>query len=124
MAIIKVDYGSVGGSTKDILALWDLCGSGASGANTINGGYNEDIFEYVSGSFRQSNTGTGTITLKSKVSGTLNIERAYGTSWGNLSVGGTAVTPDKTTQVSVNAGDTVVWESTQYYNQIVISYTK
>ena len=112
-----------GGSDKNILALWDLGGSGATGDNTLNNGYNEDIFEYVSGSFRTTNIGTGTITLKSKVSGTLNIERAVGTAWGSLTINGSLVTNAKTSQVPINVGNTVVWGSQQYYQQIIISYT-
>ena len=113
-----------GGDDKNILALWDLGGSGSVGDNTLNNGYNEDIFEYVSGSFRTTNIGTGTITLKSKVSGTLNIERAFGTVWGSLTINGSLVTNAKTSQVPINVGNTVVWESQQYYQQIIISYTK
>lgn len=113
-----------GGGGKNILALWDLDASGATGDNTLNNGYNEDIFEYVSGGFRPTNIGTGTITLKSKVSGTLNIKRALGTTWGSLTINGSTITNAKNSQVPINVGDTVVWAGEQYYQQIVISYTK
>ena len=112
-----------GGGSKNILMLLDQ----NTGGLVTQSYYDEDLLEFVSGSFQI--TGKSNVTFTSKVNGSMTAYIIDGDSSGGASlyVNGTMVanvsaSPYKTkaTNIPISVGDTLNWHSTAYYGGIVL----
>lgn len=129
MAIIKVDYGTIGGGiTSNILMLCTISANGLS----KNDFYNEELLTYVSGTISNVN-GKFDATFTSNVKGTIdvfmdNADNAGGTSVyiNDTIVCNVSASPYYRTEtnIPINIGDTVRIQSTAYYADIVIKYNE
>lgn len=112
-----------GGGGKNTLMLLDQNTSSL----VTQSYYDEDLLEFVSGSFQKS--GKSNVTFTSKVNGSMTAYIIDGDNAGGatLYVNGTAVanvsaSPYKTkvTNIPISVGDTLNWHSTAYYGAITL----
>lgn len=121
---VRASSGSGGGGDgKNTLMLLDQ----NTGGLTTQSYYDEDLLEFVSGSFQIS--GKSNVTFTSKVNGSMTAYITDGDNAGGatLYVNGTIVanvsgSPYKTkvTNIPISVGDTLNWHSTAYYGELTL----